>query len=122
MADTLRDGDRVVLQVLDNVYLEPIEGDRTPTPLAVFRQQVQPSGIYVIALNEGIDDRAYTLKRIRFDQRGNDEWYCFIVADNSEAPWGDRGVVVVRDTDRVHFAARLVALAEDPETVGQVLA
>ena len=113
MADTLADGDRVVLEALDNVYLEPIEGDRPPLPLAVFRTQIMSNGIYVIAMNDDVNDGTYTLKRVRFEQHGVEDWFCFIIADNPEADWGDRGVLVVRDTDRVHFAARLIGLVQD---------
>jgi len=113
MADTLLDGDQILLEALENVRLDPIEGDHEPVPLATFKEQVHPDGIYVVAMNEDISYQAYTLKRVRFEEHGDGEWYCFMSADNPDVDWGERGLVVVRPTDQVHFAAKVVGLTAE---------
>ncbi|HVS73240.1 MAG TPA: AAA family ATPase [Phycisphaerae bacterium] len=111
MANTLYDGDTAVLKKLDNVFLEPVEDIAAQTPFDNFRRSVQ-NGIYLVAVNDSIDNLAYTLKRVISQEQPDGSWICRICADNPEVRFGDRGQMLVRRTDRVHFAAKLIGIVE----------
>ena len=84
------------------------------TNIERFRENIVNNRIYVVAINDGIERNEYTIKRVLFSGSGVD-WICRIVADNPEVEWHSRGEFVVRRTDRIHFAAELVALVKDIE-------
>lgn len=115
MEDTLLNGEEIVLKKLNDIVLPAIFDDKQATAFEKFKQFVKPNGVYVLALNEGIEHGAYTIKRVICTESSNGGWVCRIVADNPEAAWGHRGEVVIRRTDRVHFAAELLGLAVPSE-------
>ncbi|WP_437742929.1 AAA family ATPase [Sorangium sp. So ce1504] len=123
MEDTLASGDVVALDFLDSVYLEPVNDNKDKITKDSFCSRVKHDEIYVIAINDDIELRAYTIKRVRVHELVSGGWLCQISADNPENPWGERGHVEIRRTDRVHFAARVVGIvtaseaAEKRETV-----
>ncbi len=107
MEDTLQNGDKVLMRKVD-VELPAIALDQN-SDLTHFLSRVKSDGIYVLAINQDIEERAYTIKRVRIDARSDGSWLCRIMADNPACGWGDPGGSrVVRKTDRVHFAAELV--------------
>ncbi len=110
MADTLLDGDVVALERLDNVYLEPVTDEAAKRPKNSFCDRIEHMGIYVLAINDDIDQRAYTTKRVRVQEFIGGGWICQIYADNPDAGWGERGLKEIRRSDRVHFAAKVVGL------------
>ncbi len=113
MLDTLQSNDLVLLRTL-NVCLEPVADKASMTNIERFRENIVNNRIYVVAINDGIERNEYTIKRVLFSGSGVD-WICRIVADNPEVEWHSRGEFVVRRTDRIHFAAELVALVKDIE-------
>ena len=107
MEDTLQNGDMVLMKKVD-VELPAISINES-SDLTNFLSNIKNEGIYALAINQDIEERAYTIKRVRIDARSNGAWLCRIVADNPACGWGDRGgSTVIRKTDRVHFAAELV--------------
>lgn len=116
MADTLVDGDVIVFQRLDNIFLDPVNEDTGKMTKSSFCNLIVHDGIYILAINDDIDQRAYTMKRVRVHELVEGGWICQIHADNPEAAWGERGLKEIRKTDRVHFAAKFVALVEQAET------
>ncbi|WP_426745053.1 hypothetical protein VZQ01_26875 [Myxococcus faecalis] len=80
---------------------------------------IENDGIYVLAANDYIDQRAYTMKRVRIATKPDGTWNCEIHADNPETLWGHRGRFNIVKTDRVHFAAQVIGLvrgaAPEPE-------
>jgi putative ATP-dependent endonuclease of OLD family len=110
MADTLVDGDVVALEMLDNVYLWPVTDSAAKMPKVSFCERIEHMGIYVLAINDDIDQRAYTTKRVRVHELMGGGWICQIYADNPDAGWGERGLKEIRKSDRVHFAARVIGL------------
>ncbi|WP_437620692.1 S24 family peptidase [Sorangium sp. So ce1151] len=115
MEDTLSRGDVVALEFLDSVYLDPVDDDRNKMPKSEFCSRIEHDAIYVVAINDNIDHRAYTIKRVRVHELVAGGWLCQISADNPEASWGERGHVEIRKTDRVHFAARVVGIVTASE-------
>lgn len=113
MADTLCNGDTVVLRPLQRVELKRADDDSSMVDVESFRGYIKNNGVYVLAIDNDIDDGAYTIKRVYVDMLGGGGWLCRIVADNRETDWGDHGQRVIRRTNRVHFAAELVSLIED---------
>lgn len=117
MLDTLRVDDLVLLRKLENIYLPPVEDKDAMISMDRFKENISNNRIYVVAINDGIERNEYTIKRVLFSGSGVD-WICRIVADNPEVEWcssHSRGEFVVRRTDRIHFAAELVALVKDAE-------
>lgn len=110
MADTLLNGDMLAIQKID-FSLSPVTDERTAMPLEHFVRQVKNNGVYIVAINQGIDDKQYTIKRVELFELKNGGWGCKLVADNPEADWGDRGRVFIKKTDRVHFAAEVKGFA-----------
>lgn len=109
MEATLQNGDMILMKKVD-VELPAISSDET-SDLNQFMSRIKNDGIYALAINQDIDEQAYTIKRVRMDARADGSWLCRIVADNPACGWGDRGgSMVIRKTDRVHFAAELVGL------------
>lgn len=107
MEDTLQSGDIVLMKKVD-VELPAIALNET-SELMCFLGRIKNEGIYALAINRDIEERAYTIKRVRIDARSDGTWICRIVADNPACGWGDRGgSMVIRKSDRVHFAAELV--------------
>jgi predicted ATP-dependent endonuclease of OLD family len=116
MADTLFDGDVVALEMLDNVYLWPVADKAEKMPKNSFCDRIEHMGIYVLAINDDIDQRAYTTKRVRVNEHTNGVWVCQIYADNPDAGWGERGLKEIRKSDRVHFAAKVIGLVNQNKT------
>ncbi len=110
MADTLVNGDVVALEMLDNVYLWPMNDSGEKTPKNSFCDRIEHMGIYVLAINDDIDQRAYTTKRVRVHELTGGGWICQIYADNPDSGWGERGLKEIRKSDRVHFAAKVIGL------------
>lgn len=86
MLDTLRPGDRILMQSYRNgegISLEPLEDEADKTPLNHLRMEVPGDEIYLLALNN--PDEPF-LKRIRYDTRGTDphDWRLVIEADNPD--------------------------------------
>ncbi|WP_437608870.1 TOPRIM nucleotidyl transferase/hydrolase domain-containing protein [Sorangium sp. So ce834] len=115
MEDTLVDGDVVALEFLDSVYLDPVGEDRDKMPKEFFCARINHDDIYALAINDNIEHKSYTIKRVRVHELVTGGWICQISADNPEAPWGERGHVEVRKTDRVHFAARVIGIVTAPD-------
>ncbi|AFE03427.1 ATP-dependent OLD family endonuclease [Corallococcus coralloides DSM 2259] len=109
MADTLQDNDVVALRILQGVNLEPMqEADaHTNTTLP---SVIENDGIYVLAHNDYIDQKSYTMKRVRISVLPDGNWRGDISADNPETSWGDRGLIQIRKTDRIHFAAQVIGI------------
>ncbi|WP_408889182.1 AAA family ATPase [Myxococcus faecalis] len=118
MADTLQDQDIVALRFLDGVYLDPVDISEPPSNSSL-PDIIENDGIYVLAANDYIDQRAYTMKRVRIATKPDGTWNCEIHADNPETLWGHRGRFNIVKTDRVHFAAQVIGLvrgaAPEPE-------
>jgi len=112
MADTLYDGDVVALKFLDSVWLEPVRHEDSKIPEVSIFKLIENDGIYVVATNDDIDQRAYTIKRIRVKALAGGGWIGQICADNPEAAWGERGLFEIRKTDRVHFAAQVIGIVK----------
>ncbi len=113
MLNTLIDGDMILLKKLD-VSLGVNADEENMISIDDFRKKVNDDRIYVLAINEDIEDLRYTIKRVRYSGTEKN-WICRIVADNPDANWFSRGEFVVRRTDRIHFAAELVSLVKDFE-------
>jgi predicted ATP-dependent endonuclease of OLD family/signal peptidase I len=118
MADTLLDGDVVALERLDNVYLDPVNDEASKRPKNSFCDRIENMGIYVLAINDDIDQRAYTTKRVRVQELIGGGWICQIYADNPDGGWGERGLKEIRKSDRVHFAAKVVGLVNQNNDAG----
>jgi predicted ATP-dependent endonuclease of OLD family len=116
MADTLLDGDIVALKFLDSICLNPVGSEGKKMPSQDFCKFIENNGIYVLAINDEIDRREYTIKRIRIRTLSNGGWFGQICADNPEAAWGNRGRIDIFKTDRVHFAAKIVGIVNQPTT------
>ncbi|MBU8898060.1 AAA family ATPase [Corallococcus sp. M34] len=118
MADTLQEQDIVALRFLDGVYLDPVDNSEPPSNSSL-PGIIENDGIYVLATNDYIDQRAYTMKRVRIATKPDGTWNCEIHADNPETLWGHRGRFNIVKTDRVHFAAQVIGLvrsaAPEPE-------
>jgi predicted ATP-dependent endonuclease of OLD family len=110
MADTLQDGDQIAIQMLPDTFLEPLQGGDS-LPLSSFQSKISDGGIYIVAVNQQIDDKQYTIKRVECFELKSGGWGCKLVADNPDADWGDRGRFYVRKNDRVHFAAEVLGFA-----------
>lgn len=107
MEDTLRNGDFVWMKRIDT-FLNSVT-DEEGIDVAAFSRIIKNNAIYALAINHGIEDYAYTLKRVRIDVLSEKKWLCRIVADNPSSAWGDEGGSrVILKSDRVHFAAELV--------------
>jgi hypothetical protein len=109
MADTLVDGDVVALKRIDQT-LEPVSDETTGLSANHISNLIEHDGIFALAINDEIDERRYTIKRVRIHSLKDGKWFGEILADNPEASWGDRGVVMIRKTDRVHFAAQVIGI------------
>jgi putative ATP-dependent endonuclease of OLD family len=114
MNNTLQNGDVVVLEHID-IHLTPVDTGTGKMPKSAFCAQIEHEGVYALAINEQYEQGAYTLKRVRIHELVTGGWICQIWADNPDADWGERGQVDIRRTDHVHFAARLIGLAKNPE-------
>ncbi|HZH78003.1 MAG TPA: AAA family ATPase [Archangium sp.] len=115
MADTLVNGDIVALKFLDSVYLNPV-GEGKKVSGQQFCEFIENNGIYVLAINEEIEQREYTIKRIRIRALANGGWFGQLCADNPESAWGNRGRIDIFKTDRVHFAAKVVGIVNQSIT------
>ena len=115
MSDTLLDGDHVAVKKLDNVQLHPVSDNADKQTLAYFREHVEHNGIYALAINDEIEQRAYTVKRVWLKEWSDGGWVCQIHADNPDAGWGERGLKEIRKTDRVHFAAKVIGIVRSNE-------
>lgn len=125
MADTLQNNDVVALKFLEEVFLEPVPATDAQTNSAL-PGVIENEGIYVLAHNDYIDQKSYTMKRVRISMQPDGTWRGNISSDNPEASWGERGHLEIRKTDRVHFAAKVIGIVrsneEDPTPiVGQEL-
>jgi predicted ATP-dependent endonuclease of OLD family/signal peptidase I len=110
MADTLLEGDIVALEMLDDVHLWPVTDSADKSPKGSFCERIEDMGIYVLAINDDYDQRAYTAKRVRVHELVGGGWICQICADNPDAGWGERGLKEIRKSDHVHFRAKVVGL------------
>ncbi|RKG92438.1 AAA family ATPase [Corallococcus terminator] len=117
MADTLHDNDIVALKFLDKVFLEPVHSTDLPFNAAI-PSLIENDGIYVLAANDDIDQKSYTMKRVRISTRTGGAWLGNISADNPDTNWGDRGHFEIRKTDRVHFAAQVIGVVRRDELEG----
>lgn len=79
MEDTLQNGDKVLMRKVD-VELPAIALNQN-SDLTHFLSRVKSDGIYVLAINQDIEERAYTIKRVRIDARSDGSWLCRIMAD-----------------------------------------
>lgn len=120
MLDTLRTDDRILLRKLDNIFLDATEDGASMITMDKFKEYILNDHIYVLAINDDIERKAYTIKRVRYSGSGI-EWICRIVADNPEVQWHSRGEFVVRRTDRIHFAAEVIDLVMEAERPPQTL-
>lgn len=112
MADTLQNQDIVALRFLNGttgIYLESVDSTESPSN-ASLPGILENDGIYVLATNDYIDQRAYTMKRVKISSQPDGTWNCEIRADNPEAIWGHRGRFNILRTDRIHFLAQVVGL------------
>jgi len=109
MNNTLFDGDCLVLESLNHL-LDRAADLATSVSLSDFSSVIQDDCIYAIAMNETYDDGQYTLKRVKIIKEANNTWHLQILADNPECFWGDRGLRVIRKSDKVHFAAKVVGI------------
>ncbi|NPC69520.1 AAA family ATPase [Corallococcus exiguus] len=124
MADTLQHQDIVALRFLNGttgIYLESVDSSESPSN-ASLPGVLENDGIYVLATNDYIDQRAYTMKRVKISTQPDGTWNCEIRADNPEAFWGHRGRFNILRTDRIHFLAQVVGLvhreAQEPTDPG----
>ena len=120
MLDTLRTEDRILLRKLDNIFLDAAEDGTSMITMDRFKENILNDHIYVLAINDDIERKAYTIKRVRYSGSGM-EWICRIVADNPEVQWHSRGEFVVRRTDRIHFAAEVIDLVMEAERPPQTV-
>jgi putative ATP-dependent endonuclease of OLD family len=124
MADTLQDNDIVALKFLNDVFLEPVHSTDIQSNAAL-PGLIENDGIYVLAANDYIDQKSYTMKRVRISIRPDGTWRGEISADNPDTNWGDRGHFEIRKTDRIHFAAQVIGVVRkdalegfSPEALG----
>ncbi|WP_375742876.1 AAA family ATPase [Corallococcus interemptor] len=109
MADTLRENDVVALKFLDRVFLDPLQEPDAQANSAL-PGVIENNGIYVLAHNDYIDQKSYTMKRVRISVLPDGSWRGDISADNPETSWADRGLMQIRKTDRIHFAAQVIGI------------
>ncbi|RKH18560.1 OLD family endonuclease [Corallococcus sp. CA047B] len=117
MADTLHDNDIVALKFLNKVFLESVHSTDIPFNAAL-PSLLENDGIYVLAANDYIDQKSYTMKRVRISTRPDGAWRGDISADNPDTNWGDRGHFEIRKTDRIHFAAQVIGVVRRDELEG----
>ncbi|NOJ94274.1 AAA family ATPase [Corallococcus coralloides] len=120
MADTLQNNDVVALKVLQGVNLEPMQETDAQTNTTL-PSVIENDGIYVLAYNDYIDQKSYTMKRVRISVLPDGTWRGDLSADNPAVHWGDRGLLQIRKTDRIHFAAQVIGIVrsndEQPTSV-----
>ncbi|RKG97393.1 AAA family ATPase [Corallococcus carmarthensis] len=109
MADTLQHNDIVALKILQGVTLESLQEPDAQANSAL-PSVIENDGIYVLAHNDYIDQKSYTMKRVRISVLSDGTWRGDISADNPETSWGDRGLIQIRKTDRIHFAAQVIGI------------
>lgn len=111
MADTLLHGDMLAIQKTD-FSLPSVTEKSTAISLEQFSKIIKNNGIYIVAVNQEIDDQQYTIKRVELIELKNGGWGCKLIADNPDADWGDRGRFFVKMTDRVYFKAEVKGFAQ----------
>ncbi|MFB1484280.1 AAA family ATPase [Corallococcus sp. RDP092CA] len=114
MADTLQPNDVVALKRLQGVTLEPLQETNAQANSAL-PNVIENEGIYVLAYNDYIEQKSYTMKRVRISVLSDGTWRGDISADNPQTSWADRGLMQIRKTDRIHFAAQVIGIVRSSD-------
>jgi hypothetical protein len=112
MSPTLLVGDRVVLRALGDEGRVPGVGDEHAHEFDrdKLREHVKDGRVYLVGLNGA---NAYSLKRVELNNRKDGGLDVTIIADNKSAKWPEGGRLETHKTDRIHFAAEFLGLAEE---------